>query len=93
MSRAETPAARGTKRFVFPRGAKATVKSASESDAKQLPKPQPSCVSSPNLLSFSLLSFELLNRNAKILYLCSTASSDVPSFHQVRYEQHVKKGL
>lgn len=38
----------GTKRFVFPRGAKATVKSAPKSDAKQLPKPQPSCVSSPS---------------------------------------------
>ncbi|KAF4792921.1 hypothetical protein TURU_117456 [Turdus rufiventris] len=37
--------------------------------------------------SFALvppLSFELLNRNAKILYLCTTASSDVPGFRRVR---------
>lgn len=44
--RGPRPRQPGTKWFVFPRGAKATVKSAPESDAKQLPKPQPSCVSS-----------------------------------------------
>lgn len=38
----------GTGRFVLPRGANATVKSAPEADAKQLPKPQPSRVSSPS---------------------------------------------
>lgn len=44
------PAARQlrTGRFVLPRGANATVKSAPEADAEQLPKPQPSLVSSPS---------------------------------------------